>query len=451
MSSVHAITNVVDDSTRDELALFDDDDPFNLPPPLPPLSPQREDDGTNQDGDGAQGDQEAGEGDKKDANKKRKVKRSPRPKLDEVRLCGNRGIPALSHLCDDIKFKGKGHEASDLKLLVQRYEYWAHRLFPKFPFADVVDQVENLGSKKLVQNCIKRIRRGEEDTVEDEGRSDTELAQNSESQDDGLLSQVPATPVNNVQAFGVQMEARDQMVILTPEQQERIRLNRERALARRKAALEKQAEQDNTQTDVQTSPTEEAIQSNDDTGIAKEDDDTARNLPEMENDSSVQANDVDMEDDIVDRNVRSSNDNEQESLNGAQTNVDNVESTSVACEKDSVEQEDIEMANADMLAVDSVTDVLQKEDNVPEAGNTNINEITEENDLLGSVKDLAPNEDDVDLATAPLMEETPSSSRNDEALHQEGPQETIHAPPTEQAPGENEPGEAQNAKMDTEQ
>lgn len=85
MSSVHAITNVVDDTTRDELALFDDDDPFNLPPPLPPLSPQREDDSANQDGDAAQGDQDAGEGDKKEANKKRKVKRSPRPKLDEVR------------------------------------------------------------------------------------------------------------------------------------------------------------------------------------------------------------------------------------------------------------------------------------------------------------------------------------------------------------------------------
>lgn len=37
-------------------------------------------------------------------------------------------------------------------------------------------------------------------------------------------------------------------VILTPEQQERIRLNRERALAKRKAAQEKQAEDNNTQT-----------------------------------------------------------------------------------------------------------------------------------------------------------------------------------------------------------
>ena len=35
---------------------------------------------------------------------------------------------------------------------------------------------------------------------------------------------------------------------MTPEQQERIRLNRERALAKRKAAQEKQAVGDNTQT-----------------------------------------------------------------------------------------------------------------------------------------------------------------------------------------------------------
>ena len=35
---------------------------------------------------------------------------------------------------------------------------------------------------------------------------------------------------------------------MTPEQQERIRLNRERALAKRKAAQEKQAEQNDTLT-----------------------------------------------------------------------------------------------------------------------------------------------------------------------------------------------------------
>ena len=28
------------------------------------------------------------------------------------RLCSDRGIPALPHLCDGIKFKGKGHEVT---------------------------------------------------------------------------------------------------------------------------------------------------------------------------------------------------------------------------------------------------------------------------------------------------------------------------------------------------
>ena len=42
-------------------------------------------------------------------------------------------------------------QASDLKMLLQCYEHWAHRLFPKFPFDAVVEQVQRLGSKKLVQ------------------------------------------------------------------------------------------------------------------------------------------------------------------------------------------------------------------------------------------------------------------------------------------------------------
>jgi len=359
-------------------------------------------------------------------------------------LCGDRGIPALHHLCDDIKFKGKGHEASDLKLLVQRYEYWAHRLFPKFPFADVVDQVENLGHKKLVQNCLKRIRRGEDDTVEDGDRSDSELPQNIESQDGGSLSQVPATPVmNNNQTFGVQMETRDRMVILTPEQQERIRLNRERALAKRRAAQEKQAEQNNTQTDDQTRTTEGTVPSTDDVGIAKDDDDDtwARNLAELKSCSPTQANDdIEMEDDNVNRNIQLPNDDGKETINSAETNA----------KEESVEQEDIEMANVETFALDNTTDIIPQNKNVPETEQRDTNGTTE-NDLLGPVKDLPPNEDNEDLVTVPLLQDTPSSLYNDEALHQEGPQETLVEVPTKNAPGESEPGETQNAEMETEQ
>ena len=73
--------DIADEGVGNALGLFDDDDPFNLPPPLPPLSPQRDDDPFNQNGDRDQTNAD----DKTEPNKKRRVKRSPRPKLDEVR------------------------------------------------------------------------------------------------------------------------------------------------------------------------------------------------------------------------------------------------------------------------------------------------------------------------------------------------------------------------------
>jgi len=452
----HVITNVVDDDVGREPGLFDDDDPFNLPPPLPPLSPQRDDDLANQDGDQ---DQTAGDGGKNEPQKKRRVNRSPRPKLDEARLCSDRGIPALQHLCDDVKFKGKGHEASDLKLLMQRYEYWAHRLFPKFPFADVVEQVENLGHKKLVQNCIKRIRRGEEDTVEDEERSDTEIGQNNGPQDDETPSQINGTPVaSNLQTFGVQVEARNSMVILTPEQQERIRLNRERALAKRKAAQEKQAVGDNTQTgqtDAQTGETENAgAQSTENAGTAKNDDHSTESLAAGSWPSS-QANDVEMEDETMGRDVTLPQNGKLESG----TVKDTATSTLIAGPEEDAEVEDTEMGAIEADRLVTRTEIVENGDSVRENNNNGINDASVDNDLSGPVKDLSHHKDDSETSTAQAMEETPSSIPssvdqspsmvlNDEASQPEGCKETLDVPPTEQAPSENEPGEAQ--KMETE-
>lgn len=83
---------------------------------------------------------------------------------------------------DNVHFKGKGHEvknklqtincysfiflfgtfffnqtsvclyqAADLRLLMQKMENWAHRLYPKLQFEDFIDKVEKLGAKKEVQ------------------------------------------------------------------------------------------------------------------------------------------------------------------------------------------------------------------------------------------------------------------------------------------------------------
>ncbi|CAB1338895.1 unnamed protein product, partial [Coregonus sp. 'balchen'] len=139
-----------------ENGLFDIPDNDNMdetfPPLPPPFSP------------GEGGDPFTGEGDGEisklaevPAAKRRGVKR-PQPKLDSQRLTSERGLPALRTLFDNVHFKGKGHEAEDLRVLMQRMENWAHRLYPKLQFEDFIDKLETLGSKKEVQTCLKRIR-----------------------------------------------------------------------------------------------------------------------------------------------------------------------------------------------------------------------------------------------------------------------------------------------------
>ncbi|KAK7491720.1 hypothetical protein BaRGS_00016976, partial [Batillaria attramentaria] len=88
---------------------------------------------------------------------KNTVKR-PQPKLDSTRLTGERGIPVLPHIFKDVKLKGKGNEAEDLRVVMRYLEHWAHRLFPKMPFDEVLERIERLGTKREVQTCIKKMR-----------------------------------------------------------------------------------------------------------------------------------------------------------------------------------------------------------------------------------------------------------------------------------------------------
>ncbi|KAG2132686.1 Swi3-domain-containing protein, partial [Suillus cothurnatus] len=51
----------------------------------------------------------------------------------------------------DFKVKGKGHERSDLQRILQVYQFWSHRLYPKTPFKDTVERVEKLCHSKRMQ------------------------------------------------------------------------------------------------------------------------------------------------------------------------------------------------------------------------------------------------------------------------------------------------------------
>ncbi|XP_071610243.1 TIMELESS-interacting protein isoform X1 [Heliangelus exortis] len=210
-----------------------------FPPLPPPASPGRDDAEWAQANGEPDGNQQSQT--KNSAVAPQRAVKRPMPKLDAQRLISERGLPALRHMFDNVKFKGKGHEAEDLKTLIRHMEHWAHRLFPKLQFEDFIDKVESLGNKKEVQTCLKRIRLDlpilHEDFANNEdggGESkglDTGTEDVHPSSGNAELCSLPGTT-------------------LTEEQQQRIQRNRQLALERRQAKMQcsSQAQQDELST-----------------------------------------------------------------------------------------------------------------------------------------------------------------------------------------------------------
>lgn len=168
---------------------------------------------------------------------KRKGVKRPQPKLDSQRLTSERGLPALRHMFDNVNFKGKGHEAEDLKVLMQKMENWAHRLYPKLQFEDFINKLETLGSKKEVQTCLKRIRMDmpltHEDFISKDGEEniapeEVYLCEDPDPFGDEGFPKDPPRLVHSTPA----------PPSLTEEQQRRIELNKQLALERRLARMQ---------------------------------------------------------------------------------------------------------------------------------------------------------------------------------------------------------------------
>lgn len=103
------------------------------------------------------------EGTTKEVKPKRVVK-NPQPKLNAQTLKEPRGLLAVESHFERVKFKGRGYEEKDLNTLLKTYEYWCHRLFPKFPFDNCIARLENLGTKRATQvrtsfnyNCLVKL------------------------------------------------------------------------------------------------------------------------------------------------------------------------------------------------------------------------------------------------------------------------------------------------------
>uniref|UniRef100_A0A2I3HIN5 TIMELESS-interacting protein n=1 Tax=Nomascus leucogenys TaxID=61853 RepID=A0A2I3HIN5_NOMLE len=190
-----------------------------------PLFPPRQDD------EGAEPDEESGSRAPVPVPPKRTVKRNIL-KLDAQRLISERGLPALRHVFDKAKFKGKGHEAEDLKTLIRHVEHWAHRLFPKLQFEDFIDRVEYLGNEKEVQTCLKQIRLDLPILPEDFISNNDEVVENNGH--DVTATELDPFLTNSSES---EIFASESSRSLTEEQQQKIERNKQMALERRQAKL----------------------------------------------------------------------------------------------------------------------------------------------------------------------------------------------------------------------
>ncbi|NXF46401.1 TIPIN protein, partial [Oceanites oceanicus] len=212
-----------------DLPDYENTEDETFPPLPPPASPGRDDvEWAQANGVEPDGNQESQTKDSAVAT--RKAVKRPMPKLDAQRLISERGLPALRHMFDDVKFKGKGHEAEDLKTLIRHMEHWAHRLFPKLQFEDFIDRVESLGNKKEVQTCLKRIRLDLPILHEDF----------TSNEDGGGESNGLDTAAEDVHSCSGNAEELNSVsgTTLTEEQQQRIKKNRQLALERRQAKMQ---------------------------------------------------------------------------------------------------------------------------------------------------------------------------------------------------------------------
>ncbi|WPH02173.1 Hypothetical protein R9X50_00502800 [Acrodontium crateriforme] len=90
----------------------------------------------------------------KDVDEEVKIRkqRAPAPKLDETRLLSDAGIPKLRRIAKmKLKFKGKGHEFSDVSRLLTTYQLWLDDLYPRAKFRDGLSMIEKVGHSKRMQ------------------------------------------------------------------------------------------------------------------------------------------------------------------------------------------------------------------------------------------------------------------------------------------------------------
>ena len=74
-------------------------------------------------------------------------------------LCDpQKGVTAMYKAFPAMRFKGKGHEAADLRRLLAKYREWGHTLLPEMEFSDLMEKVEKLKHNARVRDRVNFVR-----------------------------------------------------------------------------------------------------------------------------------------------------------------------------------------------------------------------------------------------------------------------------------------------------
>merc|ERR1712154_202029 len=73
-------------------------------------------------------------------------------------LLKEKGLDAINTHFGTFRFKGKGHEISDLKKLIKQYQDWAYIMYPSMRFKDIVKKTETFSSKNSVKAYLQKLR-----------------------------------------------------------------------------------------------------------------------------------------------------------------------------------------------------------------------------------------------------------------------------------------------------
>lgn len=150
-------------------------------------------------------------------------KRAPVPKLDANLLLSPAGLPKLRKIAKTrLKFRGKGHEFSDMAVLLSAYQLWLDDLYPRAKFRDALAMVEKAGHGKRMgvvrRAWLDETKPGRSEEAVDDGNNRQD--QHAGGDNDVVMSGALPEPASGTDAgAGADAPDDDELDALLAEQQ----------------------------------------------------------------------------------------------------------------------------------------------------------------------------------------------------------------------------------------